>query len=383
MPDWVGADVLVPWLQRLLACPSEQTDLQERDPAVVDFIKRAVAPLLYELDLAPRFDPMGNLVLELGPRGAERSLMFCTYAMTHPAANMREPFAASLIDTPHGAAVRGRGASEQKAALAAALGALAQAARGKRLTGRLIFTVLTAGETGRHDAVTSVAARLERMPQFAVVCIGTDSKVAIGNKGRVDFDVTVHGKAAHSSVPSQGINAINGAWRLLEKIEAVKLPARPHPAFGPATLTATALSSTPKATHTIQDRVRITCDRRLLPGEDPEQAFASIAEQVSIEPPWRLEWTRGPIMFPNEIATDGPLYRHLTDAYARAGLGTPTPFHCNFALDAGFFARHGVEAVMLGPGAVDQFHSDEEYVAIADVTRMAAVYHRLIESCLT
>jgi acetylornithine deacetylase len=37
---------------------------------------------------------------------------------------------------------------------------------------------------------------------------------------------------------------------------------------------------------------------------------------------------------------------------------------------------------MLGPGEVDQFHSSEEHVLIADLVGMAHVYDRMIEQCL-
>lgn len=382
MDNWLGTDILVPWLRRFVGHPSQQTGLQEADPQVIGFIRECVAPLMGELGLDCRFDAMGNLILEAGPRGTGRSLAFVAYAMTHPAASMRDPFAARLIDTPRGKAVRGRGVAEQKSALAAALGAVTQSVREGSLRGRLIFTLLTAGETGRHDAVERAMSEIEGVPQYAVICIGTGNKVAIGNKGRIDFDVTVRGKAAHSSTPWQGVNALNGAWRILEKLERFELRTPAHPRFGPATLTATAIESGPKATHTIQDACRVTCDRRLLPGEDPDRAYREIADAIKLGQPWTLEWARGPVMHPNEISVDGAFFAHLAEAFERTGGSPPVPFHCNFALDAGFFGRKGIEAVMLGPGEVEQFHSDEEYVLVSDLATLASVYHNLIGSCL-
>jgi acetylornithine deacetylase len=87
-------------------------------------------------------------------------------------------------------------------------------------------------------------------------------------------------------------------------------------------------------------------------------------------------------MYPNEIAIDSTLMQALRSAFAAAGAPDPEHFYCNFALDAGYFARAGIQAVMLGPGEVDQFHSSEESVLVTDLTRMANVYHRMIEQCL-
>ena len=90
---------------------------------------------------------MGNLLVELGPQQADRSLMLMAYAMTHPANRMPNPYAGELIEDASGAYVRGRGVSEQKGSLAAALAAVKAAAERLPLRGRLIFTVSTAGET--------------------------------------------------------------------------------------------------------------------------------------------------------------------------------------------------------------------------------------------
>lgn len=375
------APELVSLLQALVRFPSQQTELQERDPAIQAFIQECAAPRLREIGLDLRYDGMGNLIAEAGPARTGRSLLFVGYAMTHPAAGMADPFSATLVDTPRGKAVRGRGVAEQKTALAAAFGALARALEGG-LGGRLIFSLTTAGETGRHDAVESVMRSLEDDPQFALVCIGTGNKIAVGNKGRVDFDVLVKGKAAHSSAPWNGINAVSGARKILDRLERLDLGVKAHPAFGPATLTPTAIESSPRATHTVPEAVRITFDRRLLPGEDPEVAFRRIQEAVCIEPPWRVEVVRGPVMYPNEIALDGAFHSKLRSAFERAGHMKCENFYCNFALDAGYFSRRGIESAMLGPGEVDQFHSSEEQVLVSDLVAMSDVYYELIRACL-
>lgn len=379
---YLTEDVLVSWLQRFVRFPSQQTALQEADPEVKAFIETCAAPLLEEVGAKMRYDGMGNLIVEAGPADAGRSLMLVGYAMTHPAANMTDPFSATLVDTARGPAVRGRGVAEQKTALTAAVAALAQAIADGRLEGRLVFALTTAGETGRHDAMESVMDALGYAPDQAVILIGTSNRVAIGNKGRVDFDVVVRGKTSHSSAPWNGVNAITGARNVLEALDGLDLKVPDHPAFGPATLTPTALDSAPKATHTVPDTVRITFDRRLLPGEDPETAYRAIADTLDLPPPWAVDCERGPVMYPNEIATDGKLFAGLERAFAKAGQGTPEAFHCSFALDAGYLGRKGVEAVMLGPGEVDQFHSNEEHVLVSDLASMANVYYRLIEECL-
>src|SRR5215210_5483886 len=109
---------------RLVRFPSPQTEQMEFEPAVQAFIGSCVEPILTEWGLPTRRDRMGSLICEVGPPDAQSSVLLMTYAMTHPAASMRDPFAGEIITTPQGPAVRGRGVAEQKGALAAALAAI-------------------------------------------------------------------------------------------------------------------------------------------------------------------------------------------------------------------------------------------------------------------
>src|SRR5438132_1150566 len=134
---------LVAWTQGFVRHPSPQTERFEQEPQVQSFIGEQVVPLVQKLKLPHRRDAMGNLLVELGPERADKSLMLMAYAMTHPANRMRDPYAGELIEDATGSYVRGRGVSEQKGSLAAALAAVTAASR-LPLQGRPVFTVSTA-----------------------------------------------------------------------------------------------------------------------------------------------------------------------------------------------------------------------------------------------
>jgi len=372
---------LVAWTQGFVRHPSPQTERFEQEPQVQSFIGEQVVPLVQLLGLPHRRDAMGNLLVELGPERAERSLMLMAYAMTHPANRMPNPFAGELIDGAGGGSVRGRGVSEQKGSLAAALAAV-RAAADRPLKGRLIFTVSTAGETGRHDAAISICDALGFFPKLAVIVIGTTSRVALANKGRIDAIVTVRGKASHSSTPWVGVNAIDGARRVLDAVAAVDVRGATHPGLGQATLTPTSMRSWPEATHTVQDEVRLVFDRRLLPGDDPQGAFAAIVKAADIGDPWQVKTEFGPFMYPAEIKPDGAFMQAVNGGCARMGLPPPATFHSHGALDAGFFCFKGGESAMWGPGAIEQWHSEDERIAVADLTAGAVAYLGMIEEYL-
>lgn len=379
--DAVAAFPVAEWVQRLVRHPSEQTDLMEADPAVVGFIGDCVVPLVSDLGLAQRRDEMGNLIVRAGPERGERSLMFMAYAMTHPAAAMERPFAGERVEVDGAPAIRGRGVSEQKASLGAALAAVAAAHRSGRLAGPLWLAVSTAGETGRHDAAAAILNSLPAAPTDAVVCLGTSGRISLGNKGRVDVEITVRGRSAHSSTPDAGIDAIRGARRLLDRLDRLPLGAV-HPTRGRPTLTATRIESFPRATHTVQDEVRLTLDRRLLPGQDPEAAFVAIRDAVVGFDPYEIRVTRGPVMYPCALDPDAPIVTAAQRGCAAAGLEPPELFFSNVALDAGYLQRQGSAAVMWGPGRMEQFHSNEEIVLVDELIRGARAYHGLIAALL-
>src|SRR6478672_5790353 len=139
----VPAQDIVAWTRAFVRHPSPQTERFEAEPQVQSFIAEQVVPLVQTLGLPWRRDPMGNLIVELGPERSDRSLMLMAYAMTHPANRMPNPYSGELIQDSTGSHVRGRGVSEQKGALAAALAAVKTAADRLPLRGRLVFTVST------------------------------------------------------------------------------------------------------------------------------------------------------------------------------------------------------------------------------------------------
>jgi len=373
---------IVAWARTFVRHPSPQTERFEQEPQVQSFIGEQMVPLAQRLKLPWRRDKMGNLLVELGPERADRSLMLMAYAMTHPANRMPNPFAGELVDEASGAYVRGRGVSEQKGSLAAALAAVKTAADRLDLQGRLVFTVSTAGETGRHDAAISICEALGFSPKLAVIVIGTTSRVALANKGRIDAIVTVRGKASHSSTPWVGVNAIDGARRVFDRVSAVDVGGKKHPGLGQATLTPTSMRSWPEATHTVQDEVRLVFDRRLLPGDDPQPAFAAIEKAADIGDPWQVKTEFGPFMYPAEIAPDGAFMRAVNGGCRRMGIEPPRTFHSHGALDAGFFCHKGGESAMWGPGAIEQWHSEDERIAVADLVAGAVAYRGMIEEYL-
>ena len=372
-------------LRPLLETPSEQTDLFEDDPQVRAFLQTVVAAQLAGLGLRTSEDEAGNVIAEIGTGDAPGLVLFC-YAMTHPAGRMTDPFAADRVTGDDGSTrLRGRGSSEQMGALAAALlAAGAVAAREQDLNGPLVLCVSPAGETGRHDTARTFLARYDgrTLPGACIVGIGTDNAICVANKGRVDATIRVLGRAGHSSMPWRAKNAVEGARRVLACLDGVALAGN-HPHLGMPTLTPTAVHSSPNATHTVPDCVEIVVDRRLLPGDDPEEALADLRGALGKIDGWDIDVEPGPLMYPSEVPEDAPFVGTLRTAFAAAGHPDPPLTYSHGCIDAGLFSSRAIPAVMLGAGEQEMWHTDEESVALDAVALSAEIYTAAARELLT
>jgi len=220
-------------LIELVRVPSPQTELLEDEPLLKEFITKAVAPRLRAMGFADiRYDPMGNLIAIYGKAQSGKSLMLIGNAMNQPAATMPNPYSGDVVDGTKyslpGECVMGKGASEQKANLAAMLHAMETViASGVALMGQLIFACCLSGETGKHDAIMSTMQHLGMRPDMAVLG-GTGLKITLGNRGRIDVFATVKGSPCHSSRPWDGAGDRVGAVPRTRRMARGSLDGRKH-----------------------------------------------------------------------------------------------------------------------------------------------------------
>jgi acetylornithine deacetylase/succinyl-diaminopimelate desuccinylase-like protein len=367
-------------LVELLRSPSPQTENQEADPALRDFVLGGVAPRMESLTgRRPEADAMGNLVwkLEASDTTPPGGLLLMAYAMTFPAASMPDPFSGAIVSGDDfglaGSCAWGRGACEQKGPLAAMIGAAAILVRSASpLKAPFFLVVSLAGETGRHDAARFILEHGRLEARYGIVGLGTCNRVCLGNKGRIDVEIVIRGQSAHSSTPWAGVNAIEGARRVMDRLDGLALE-RTHPHLGRSTLTVTRIESGPAISHTLQDTCRLVLDRRLLPGEYPDAAFKDIEEALRDLEPWKVDVNRGAFMYPSEVSPDSSVAESLRTACDRLGKDT-VPFYSAAALDAGFLNQSGIETVMFGPGDLRFAHTDREVISLDEVRAATRTY---------
>lgn len=364
---------------KLVQHASPQTELLEAEPQVLALIGEVIKPELEQSGLKPFVDKMGNLILHLQGRARSDRLMLVGYAMCAAPSTMQNPYSGEIVDgAPYkldGECVWGRGACEQKGSLAAMMAAVKFIGAAKvELPSDLYFVVSTAGETGRHNSLAHVLDHGHVEAEWCI--IDGPPEIQLGNKGRVDVLVIVRGKQAHSSRPWEGINAIEGAMRVLEKLKPL-MPypeSKSHPELGKVSLTSNAIESFPKATHTIQSECRIMFDRRLLPGDDPKKAIQQMKDAIGAIEPFDIEVQPRDFMYPSEVGKDAEVVQALEHGI-RAMLGYEPKFCFSTAAnDTGLFNFRGIQAINYGARHIQFQHTDHDLVPLDAVFNAAKVF---------
>jgi succinyl-diaminopimelate desuccinylase len=211
-------------------------------------------------------------------------------------------------------------------------------------------------------------------------------KVCIGHRGTLWFEVNITGKQSHGSMPSEGINALEFAQRLMQTIDEdirpliakpTELPVNP-PACRMTTLTPTILQAGEKI-NTVPATCRIGYDWRLVPELSvswaKEQIIAA-CEKVKAGMPgseYSIVW-RGaddPTLVPKD--TD------LVETFFASGktyLGKEMEFSVSPGMDdQKYVVQKGKleKCIVYGPGRLTLAHKADEYVNIEEMKTAAKI----------
>ena len=122
---------------------------------------------------------------------------------------------------------------------------------------------------------------------LAGVVVGepTELRVVDRQKGKAAFDITVHGRAAHSATPSSGVNAVQGAAHLIVALEELERElalqmtddafSTPHATIGVGPIIGGV------ALNIVPDRCALKVETRVLPGQSLDAVERRVGEVTS------------------------------------------------------------------------------------------------------
>ena len=344
--------------------------------AMGDFLADRCRRLGLEVQRQPVLPGRSNVLAELNIPGAQRTLLFDSHLDTVSLDQMGQ---AGLQPRVRGDALTGRGSCDTKASLAAMLLAMERLVAnptGLRCNVLLLGTVDEEYLMRGAQAFAHSGIRVDG----AIVGEPTELEVVVAHKGFVRWCIHTVGRAAHSSNPDVGKNAIYQMADLITTLRADYEPLlsqHQHPLVGPATWSIGQISGG-AAVNIVPERCSIDIDRRLLPGETSESALAEFDSVVATaqrrHPGLVVERD---VPFGDVLGIDTPASAPAVQALfiaTKAVRGIARLVGVPYGTNASKFVETGIECVVFGPGDVHQAHTADEFVAIDQVVTAAQIY---------
>lgn len=292
----------------------------------------------------------------------------------------------------NGDRLHARGAVDMKGFLAVSL-AMVPAMREAQLRTPIHLAISydeEIGCVGVRPMLQTIAGRAPR-PLGCFVGEPTSMQTVIGHKSKHAMRAIVHGKAAHSALTTDGVNAVEAAAELILLVRrtAAELAASGPRDPGhevPFTTGLTTIVEGGIANNIVPGRCEVEFEFRAIAADDPRSlSHAVIAEaRASIEPWMKARDPATGIEFIEVV--DYPALETPPDAavvrlacslgYDLAARKVP------FGTEAGLFhSMAGIPSVVIGPGSISQAHKPDEWISTDQLATAAQFIERLIAHC--
>ena len=388
--ECLDVEAMVAACQEVVRTPSLSG--QETEVAAV-FVRHLQALGFDEVDI----DANGNVIAHLRGRGQGPSLMVNGHMDHVPTGAMVSPFSGALVEGTQweepGPAIFGRGTCDMKCNVMASAFAIAAIRRaGIALRGDVVFVADVQEEVDSPAGVKSVIERGIRA-DFGLSTESTECHAYVGHRGKLEFEVVVHGRTSHAAQPACGLNAVFQAVPLLEKLATFGATLPSDRLLGDATITVTGLRSSPdNNTAVIPDACHLRIDRRYVRSETPQKCEDELRQLLgqiaAADPQFRADLRLAnhyPLMYVDPATSivtaaqeaikeaAGSAGEKSTWRYVAAEVGA-----WRFGVNGTFMCEAGVPTVGIGPGNEKWAHTPQEHVGIAQLERTCRIWTRLI-----
>lgn len=316
-------------------------------------------------------------ILAWVPGSGDEKLLFVAHMDTVPVKGWkRDPFEPMTV----GNKLYGRGACDTKASLVAMLLALDSIKRERPRA-----TIVVAGSVDEEFQKKGARALGELRPLFSGAVVGepTDLEVVVAHKGSVRWQIETIGRAAHSSVPENGQNAIMAMAETVLALQKLgdELRTQATPLTGAPSLTVSMIEGGTDIC-TVPPRCVISVDRRLVPGESAAgalQQVEGVLKAVMLKTPdirvrSILPAAEDP---PVSGVVSTPLASVVHDACAQFA-GTGEFRGVPYGTDASRLWAAGIPCIIVGPGSIEQAHTVDEFVDLPQLDKAFDIYRSVM-----
>ncbi|MBN1682916.1 M20 family metallopeptidase [Candidatus Bathyarchaeota archaeon] len=259
----------------------------------------------------------------------------------------------------------GRGACDMKGPCATMLDAAKQLA--KENYKKQLTLVFTSGEDSGGWFVRNVISEKKVTPEeakYGIIPEPSMMDIVRCHKGAGGARIMIHGKAAHSSRPEMGINAIQKAADFLYELRNLQkeLNKYPHPLMGPSTVECTIIQGGLKG-NIIPDSCTLSMNNRLITGHEGPEVTKKWMEDIikklsDKDPTFKATIVSANGGSPLDIPENNEIVQILMKILNREPIGVT---YFTEALD---YTRVGIPTVICGPGSIDQAHTADEYISL-------------------
>ena len=363
-------------LEEMVAVPS----VVNEEKALGEYLRGKLEELGLETRLQPVEGDRSNVIAVHRFPKSGPTLMFNGHLDTVPVCKgwTTDPFDPVVRE----GRLYGLGSMDMKAGIACAVTAIkALLDSDAPLRGMLAFT----GVVGEEAYSKGAKALLKtEMAEADAVIIGEpwtgigEGAVPLGITGKVLYEVTVKGRAAHGFRPRLGVNAIEEAARILVNLD--KLELKPHPRFGRGNTCTLKIEGGYKVySVVVPESCRFEVNRLLVPGEtivsavgDMERLVASLDLKADVE-----VGTKPPFYESFEMSPDEPIVQIFTGAF-REVHGRDPEFRYTTSITDGnvFTGEGGIPSIHFGPAGMGA-HQRDEYVVLDTLMPTMKIYVKM------
>ncbi len=321
---------------------------------------------LEKLGFSVRIDELFNVTAEKDFDGEKSFLINTHYDTVPPSDNWKDALTPILRDNK----LFGLGASDAKGGIAATLGALSRLDRCR-------FSKLVVQFVNYEDNAINYHGKrwlgapyfLSNNSDFTVdyglnvepTVVNDKWTVSTGCTGRVSFTVKTVGKETHSSTPHLGRNAIYDMFDVINAIRLIPPGRFGMDGFEAEMPTNVAMIQGGRAINIVPGDCKITCERRIFPGEKPQQIMETIdltLQKLHV----KTECDFNPnVQLPYIVDKNEEAVSLVLDSFHRK-LGFRPDLRIELGRTDSVYLYHdgGIKTVIAGPGHMG--HTPGEYI---------------------
>ncbi len=378
----MNSEEAVQLLQQVIQIPTVASD----EAQIADILEQLVAPYVKagkmsceRLNYAPGRD---NLIIKLGSDDAPSKLGIDGHMDVVNAGDFSKwqhaPFAADIEEGK----IYGRGASDMKSGLIAAFVAFLDVAQTWNAAEKqLVFFATVGEEVDNYGARQLTAGHYVDGLAGLLVCEPSGPQIQPSCRGIIDYTVTAKGKAAHSSTPEQGANAISGLFAYSAAVATAVAPlvAKEHEMLGHATHSITLIEGGNQV-NIIPEAASLRANIRTTPLATNAEFTAAI-QQALQEANHAVPGVNLALSVDSSIdfaasPADNHLVQSIQAARQAIGLASVPVLGGTGINDAAVMLQPGMDLAEYGPGS-DTSHQTDEYVEIADFLEAIQVYKQI------